>query len=230
MAFRRFKSIRLAHSVEGRLRVRITRYRNKPAKLTRLVERLSSVEGVLEAQAQPFTGSVLVEYDPDLLDEGDLLAVMRLETGIEKVLRPGEEDPEEIEALARIAATRGSVVARAMSSGFKSLNVDILRATDGRVDLGSILALGFLSAGAAEVAATRKLPAPPWFNLAWWAFRTFTELEKPAIATTVGGRVQDMEEEDEPRSISAPTAPPPSPRAKRKSGPGRSRAATGSRR
>lgn len=226
MAFRPFKSIRIAHAVEGRLRVRITRYRNEPAKLTRLVERLSSVEGVFEVQARPFTGSVLVEYDPDLLDHRDLLAVMRLETGIEKVLRPGEEDPEEIEALATIAATRGSVVARAMSSGFKSLNMDILRATDGRVDLGSILALGFLSAGAAEVAATRKLPAPPWFNLAWWAFRTFTELEKPAIATTVGGRAHDMERDEEPRSPSRS----PSPRPRRKSGPGRSRTAAAGRR
>ena len=50
----------------------------------------------------------------------------------------------------------------------------MLRSTDGRLDLGAVTGLGFLAVGAAEIASARTVPAPPWFNLAWWAFRTFT--------------------------------------------------------
>jgi hypothetical protein len=61
-----------------------------------------------------------------------------------------------------------------VADGFRDLNRSVLLATEGRLDLGALAGLGFLSLGAAEIAATRALPAPPWFNLAWWAFRTFT--------------------------------------------------------
>ncbi len=73
---------------------------------------------------------------------------------------------------------------RATLRFFKGVNVDVLRATEGRADLGTVAALGFMVAGAVDVVVTRKLPFPPWFNLAWWAFSTFATVEGAAISHT----------------------------------------------
>jgi hypothetical protein len=42
-----------------------------------------------------------------------------------------------------------------------------------RADLGTILPVIFASAGLAELAITRKMPVPAWFNLLWWSLRAF---------------------------------------------------------
>ena len=49
------------------------------------------------------------------------------------------------------------------------------------MDLGVLATLGLIGAGAAEIVVTGKLPIPPWFNLAWWGFRTFMTTEQPEI-------------------------------------------------
>ena len=52
----------------------------------------------------------------------------------------------------------------------------------GAVISGYAILDGFdLGAGAADVIASGKLPLPPWFNLAWWGFRTFMTTEQPEI-------------------------------------------------
>jgi hypothetical protein len=61
---------------------------------------------------------------------------------------------------------------------------DAIAATPGAVDLGTLATLAFVGAGALEVAVSKKLPMPPWFNLAWWGFRTFMTVEKPEIDAT----------------------------------------------
>jgi hypothetical protein len=68
----------------------------------------------------------------------------------------------------------GSSLRAAVSDAFGGLNQEIQDVTDGRLDLGALTGLSFLAIGAAEIIASRGLPAPPWFNMAWWAYRTFT--------------------------------------------------------
>lgn len=47
--------------------------------------------------------------------------------------------------------------------------VAVAALTGGGIDLGVLMTSVFVVAGAAKVVLKRKLPAPPWFNLAWWA-------------------------------------------------------------
>ena len=63
----------------------------------------------------------------------------------------------------------------------RELDRDIRRSSEGAADLGVLATLGFFAAGAAEVVGSGELPLPPWFNLAWWGFRTFMTTEATAI-------------------------------------------------
>jgi len=191
--------IYLAHECPGRLRLRAPALRHAPEVIEPLADRLAALPGMEEVRIRPFTGSVLCRFDPYQLRSGAIIDAVRSQTGIDLVLRPGERSTEEEVELARAALENGSALARAFAAMFKNLNLEVLRLSDGQVDLGTLAAAAFAAAGAAEVAATGKLPLPPWFNLGWWAFRTFTTLEKTAIE-----RAPDRPGREAPQEEAAP--------------------------
>jgi hypothetical protein len=173
--------IHLVHELSGRLRLRLSWVRDAPAEATAVADLLAAVPGMIEVRVRPLTGSVLCLYDPQRLSADRILATLREAGGADLIVLPGEAEPAEEAELLRRARHEGNAIACAAAGLFRGLNLDVLRFTEGRLDLGTLVALVFVAAGAAQVASSRKLPAPPWFNLAWWAFRTFTTMEKPAI-------------------------------------------------
>ena len=169
--------IRVAHSGAGRLRLRLNWLRAAPQEAAPLADHLASLNGMSEAAVRPWTGSVLCHYDPERLDEARIIAAVQRHTRVHVVVRRGEESPPPKLKSAAPGAPASSL-ARAVADSFTAINQQVLAATDGRLDLGILTSLGFMTAGAAEVVVTRQLPAPPWFNLAWWAVRTFTTFER----------------------------------------------------
>ena len=168
--------IQVAHSSPGRLRLRLPWLRDDRTMATALADDLAGRPGVVEVAVRPRTGSVLCRFDERRVSAAKLIAAVRREAGIAPVSRIGASAPP----AARDARPAGSSVGRAFVDAFRGLDDDVHEATSGRVDLGTLAGLGLLAAGAAEVAMTRQLPAPPWFSLAWWAFRTFTMFEPPS--------------------------------------------------
>jgi hypothetical protein len=96
--------------------------------------------------------------------------------GCSKVLEPGEPPPIDGDVPPLSALARQVVVVAS------DLDREIRRRSDGSVDLGMLATLGMIAVGALDVALSGKLDRPPWFNLAWWGFRTFTTLEQDEIA------------------------------------------------
>jgi len=173
--------IYLVHESSGRLRLRLPWLRQAPEEVDALADRVAAMEGVEEVRIRPYTGSVLCTFDPHAIRSTAIVEAVELHTGVRTVLRPGEHDEVEDIALAEAALRQGTGLARSVAGMFKGLNLSLLRTTGGRVDLGMAAAVTFAGAGVAEVIVTRKLPMPPWFNLGWWAFRTFMTVEKQAI-------------------------------------------------
>jgi hypothetical protein len=108
---------------------------------------------------------------------------VKAETGVSAVLPADAPERHEVSPDERIAVEQGTTLAQAVARTFQQINRDLLRASSGRLDLGTLLTLTFLSAGLVQLARQPRLPGPAWFNLAWWAFRTFTEAERKAIAS-----------------------------------------------
>lgn len=174
--------IELAHASPGRLRVRCPWLRGDAPACARLADRLAELRGVREVTVRPRTGSVLCTYDAARLRGEQLLTALRRQAGVAVVRRPGEVLPP------IPARPRGpSLVGRAVNEAMRGLDDDIWRATGGRLDLGTVAGFAFLGAGALEVAATRTMPMPAWFNLAWWAFRTLAIFESEDGANGAGG-------------------------------------------
>jgi hypothetical protein len=166
---RRARVIELTHSLPGRVRLRLPWLRRQPDEVDPLADRLAALDGSLEVRIRPWTGSVLCTFDPERLDGSRILAEVQRHMRVRTVRRPDQAPTP-----APKAAQAGEVRVRsAVNEAFHDMNRGVLHATDGRLDLGALTGLALLAAGALEVAVTRRLPAPPWFNLAWMAFRTF---------------------------------------------------------
>jgi Heavy metal associated domain 2 len=175
--------IRLVHSLPGRLRLRLAWLRGEEEEATALAEMLARLGGMVRVTVRPYTGSVLCDYEPAEIDERAILEAVKAETGVRMLLRASDPEPKQVSADERAAVEEGTTIAKAVARAFRQINLDLLQATSGRLDLGTLMSLGFLSAGFVQLVRQRRIPVPPWFNLAWWAFRTFTEAERKAIAS-----------------------------------------------
>jgi hypothetical protein len=156
----------VAHHLPDRTRLRSPALRKAAAVCTRLADALSAVPGVREVRIRPYTGSALILHDPGIaLDALTRVACEALDGA--RLLSHGEAPPLSA-AVPAFSSLRQKLAAIA-----REIDRDIRRSSDGSVDLGTLTTLGLVGAGAAQVAASGQLPMPPWFNLAWWAYRTF---------------------------------------------------------
>lgn len=72
-------------------------------------------------------------------------------------------------------------IARAVAHAFSEINADVRASLDHRADLGTLLPVVFFGLGLGEVAVTKKMPAPAWFNLLWWSLRSFMTFNQGAM-------------------------------------------------
>jgi hypothetical protein len=164
--------IRRVHACPGRVRLRLGWLREAPEEAEGIADALAALPGMREVRVRPFTGSVLCSFEEGRLDAEAVIAALRRETRVAAVMRSEEPYAGPVPPPRRVR--HASRVASAMRESFRALDRDVRVRSDGHLDLGALTGLGFLALGAAEIVTSRRLPAPPWFNLAWMAFRTFT--------------------------------------------------------
>jgi hypothetical protein len=171
----------LVHDSPGRVRFRLPWLREHRDEADAIAVVLAALPGVAEVQARPFTGSVLVSYDPQRADQTTIGKALLAASHAHRLLRAGEESPDEIRELLRDSLSEGSELTKAAVACFEGLNVDFLRWTSGRVSLGTFTALSLWVAGVGRLISSGKLDLPEWHQLVWWGYRSFSELEEEAI-------------------------------------------------
>jgi len=170
----------VAHRLPERTRLRTPVLRRDPPACERVADAVARVPGVRQVAVRPYTGSILVEHDAQVELAAVVGEIQRvLDTPV--LLQPGDAPPLDGDVPAF------SSLARKVVHACVEIDRDVRRHTDGTADLGTLAALGFVGVGALEVASTGKLPMPPWFNLAWWAFRMFVTTEKEEIEVECNG-------------------------------------------
>lgn len=167
--------LQIVHAIPGRTRLRCPALRRDAAAVEAVADKLAAAPGVHEVAVRPYTGSLLITHDR-AIGARQLVDVAQTVLACQPVLAPGELPPRDPDV------PRLSRIARLFADAFRDLDRDLLRLSRGSFDLGTLATLGFFAGGAAEVLAERKLELPPWFNLAWWGYRTFMTNEQDEIA------------------------------------------------
>jgi hypothetical protein len=172
--------VTVAHVLPHRVRLRARVLADRRDACAHVAAALASSDRLEKVTARPVTGSVIVEDEERTLDARALAARLSELLGAE---RDEEGRPlAAIEAQEHPGPTR---IARAVAHAVAGINADIRAALDDHADLGTLLPLVFAAAGIADVARTRKLPVPTWFNLLWWSLRSFMTFNIRAVEEEV---------------------------------------------
>jgi heavy-metal-associated domain-containing protein len=165
-------AIEIAHAMPGRTRLRIRGGKLDTDVATRLADAVAAQPGMERVEIDIRTGSALCSHTTTT----DAAVVLKAaQVSLAKL------GPAAVPKPAPVQNGGTTAIARELTKFFQDANRDLLAATEGRLDIGTAATLSFLGAGALQVVARQELPAPPWFNLAWWGFRTFMTFEAGAI-------------------------------------------------
>ena len=170
----------VAHALPHRVRLRAPLLVDRRDACAHVAAALASVGAFEKVTARLATGSVIVE------DEGRALDPKELAERLSELV-DGERDEQgrplvEIEVAEHPGPTR---IARTVAHAVAGINADIRAALDDHADLGTLLPVFFAAAGIADVATTRSLPVPTWFNLLWWSLRSFMTFNIRAVEDEV---------------------------------------------
>lgn len=148
----------------GRARVRAELFRIVPEVGREVTQRIREEDGVLDAALSAVTGSILVTYDPARLELARLVALF---VRLARLHGVAAEAPE----LTPRAVPQGARVRRALAG----LNASIQSLSRGQLDLRTGIP-GALAAGGLSMLVFGRRISPAWYDLAFWSFVTFMNL------------------------------------------------------
>jgi hypothetical protein len=172
--------LNIAHSVPGRVRMKVKGAKGNPELLKQIGETFSVIPGVERVTVNPLTGSVVLHFNPN--DQKDF------DRYFDRHYRPkttGQSSPPvtEIDLLASKISdeaeylSRHSHTAKAVVDFFKGLDQEIKSATGNTVDLTIVLAVGIIGITILEIGATAATPV--WLTLAVFTVNHLIELNQP---------------------------------------------------
>lgn len=163
---------RIAHHVSGRLRVVIEAARGHLDFLVKAAEQIQQLPGIDWVHTSPQTGSLIAHYDED---RGGMEEAIR-ELGLRARLFDLQLAPRAGRVRTRAHRRIGSHLGRKLIGWGRELDGNIKSATDGALDIRSLVPL-FLAAASA-LARRKPGPTPLWITLAIFAFNSFDALNR----------------------------------------------------
>jgi len=165
--------LELAHHHPGRLRLRANAFREEPEIVEAVTQALDAVSGVSRVTHNARTGSLLVEYEPGLVEPDAIAARI---ADIAHLISPF--DPRAARPVFRPSS--------ALIDGTRELNAIAQELTGGRADLRSIVPAALAGVAAYSFAFGKGPRLPRWDNLLWWSYSVFASLHARDIAKAGG--------------------------------------------
>ncbi len=162
---------RVAHTVPGRVRVKLDPDALTEETAPRLQVALLALPEIEAVQTTPRTGSVVIIYDPEALDVDRLIA--RLREAKVLALDPPSDNPYGGQRKPM------SQTARGIHRTFHDVDMQLSQITKGRWDLRSVMpfAMGALALRQL-VTNPAAIASAPWYVFAWYAFDSFWKLNE----------------------------------------------------
>lgn len=157
----------VVHASPGRVRVKLPREAFGTPTLDRAEEALRGVDGVHEVRVSPASRSVVVSYDPAVLELPALLAaVARAGVTILPAVPAGGPNTHE------------RYLGRQVNKLAGSANQRVEGLTGGTIDIRLLVPIGLGVLAAREI-MRGGLHAAPWYTLLWWTFDSYLKLRRP---------------------------------------------------
>jgi hypothetical protein len=144
--------VRIVHALPGRIRFRIEPQKLESGRARQLRDKLPTLEGIVAAELDETSGSVLVKYrDGSVTPELLYAAIVRL-LGLDDLLR----------------RTPSPVVVKELRRVWDSLNFVVYDKSGGLLDFNSALMILLAAVGTKQLITDGKRAVPHGFTLLWW--------------------------------------------------------------
>ena len=175
------KGINVVHAVPGRVRLKVDKVKGDPAFAQKAQDKLGQVPGIERVEAKPATGSVLIYYSlAELLGPGALVA---LTDGFSELFPEIEADTISLgleSLVTQLASGENPNPAGHLVGSLAAVNAKITQFTGG-VDLKFLVPMTLLFFGVRSLWSSEKLPFPSWYDYLWFAFASFTMLNRGLV-------------------------------------------------
>ena len=169
-------SVRLAHASPGRLRLKVDNLKNDPHRAGEIEDKLRTVPGILSAEANPLTGSLLLRYHEPTLESMELPFAVAQVLGISL----NDLDPADLQLLMSHQGNGSKMTSLSISEGLEStvreVN-DAVRRIAG-ADLATLLPLALAVLGIRSLLVSEKTLFPSWHDYLWFSFSTYFILNR----------------------------------------------------
>jgi cation transport ATPase len=179
----------VAHHIPGRLRVKIPAAKGNPALLAQAQAALESLDGVHEVRVNQTTGSVIVEYDPQVhhkihdhvhehATKNNLFSLTphAPATSVDRTLKELEEEAE-------FLASRSSL-ARVIVDFLRDCDMKVKQISNNSADLKVLVPLALAAYSIAVIELTAATPM--WATLGLFSFNHFLELHSHELDSDAG--------------------------------------------
>jgi hypothetical protein len=151
--------IQTSHLLPGRVRFHIPLFKGNQKDLDAAIVQLNKIEGVISAQANSITGSILIHFDESRLQADLLFAALIKLLGLEK----------------EIERTPAPKLNQEFSNIYKSLNQAVYANTNGMLDVKTAIALLIAATGIYRIFTERSISMPATLTMLWWAYSSLTK-------------------------------------------------------
>ena len=179
------QTIQLIHALPGRVRVRLPRLKGNASLAVEVERALRALVGIRHVETSTTTGSVLVLYEPRLLESLDLDAFVPL-LGLAGRLGLSFEDMDmdEIQGWLHMAANGthagpAPMLGNGIAAWLNSVNAGVTQVTGEWGELRTLVPLTLAFLGLRSLLLTEPLPFPAWYDYLWFAFSTYMILHIP---------------------------------------------------
>jgi hypothetical protein len=167
-------ALELVHHHPGRLRVRADVLREDEqheasSLAVRVRETLEALPGVTRTTHNARTGSLLVEYEPGLVEPDAIVTRIAQIAGLASPFDPAARQ------------LKSTTVAEMVVDGARELNAIVFELTGWKTDLRSIVPASLAALSAYSFIKTKEERLPRWDNLLWWSYSVFTQLHQREI-------------------------------------------------
>jgi hypothetical protein len=165
-------AITIAHTVPGRIRLKVPKLRDNETLATQLQERFAATASAQLVGTNTRTGSLVIHYDPvtiaSLEAQQALLAPLA-------ALFPADDLPDLAASQAQAANGEGALppLAATIRSFFDNVNKTVDSVTGGNADLKVLVPSLLFGLGVRSLLQSEKLMSPAWYDFLWFAIGTY---------------------------------------------------------
>jgi hypothetical protein len=147
----------ISHSTAERVRLKIPSKKRDDLYFGSLMDAFRANEKILSIEANPLTGSILIEHQLDLHD----LTAFAKEKGL-FIVKESEEK----------ALSGETALHKTISQGYSSLDRKVRKATGGATDIGDLAFMALVASGVYEISKGNFI-APAWYTALWYGLGIF---------------------------------------------------------